>query len=213
MSAITRWRASLNIHLLNDPTRENTLTGIEKVAQQGALITNAAVAASYAALVAKGTTLTTTVASVAANEKVLKASIGARDIARAAFDLELSSYKTLVENLSTSAADVQSMGLVPLIVTRASKAPPDPPGALVVKLGKVHGKARVAVQGNGNLGTFVAEVSPDPVGPSTWSPLPGTGKERRLSGYATGTKLWVHFAAVRWGMQSAWSVPVLLIIP
>jgi hypothetical protein len=29
------------------------------------------------------------------------------------------------------------MGLVPLIVARASKAPPDPPGALIVKLGKV----------------------------------------------------------------------------
>ncbi len=113
----------------------------------------------YAALTTKGTTLTTTVASVAANEKVLQASIGARDLARAAFDLELSNYKTLVENLSTSAADVQSMGLIPMIITRASKAPPDPPGALVVKLGKVHGKARVAVQGNGYLGKFVAEVS------------------------------------------------------
>ncbi len=213
MSAITRWRASLNIHLLNDPTRENTLTGIEKVAQQGALISNAAVAASYAALTTKGTTLTTTVASVAANEKVLQASIGARDLARAAFDLELSNYKTLVENLSTSAADVQSMGLIPMIITRASKAPPDPPGALVVKLGKVHGKARVAVQGNGYLGSFVAEVSTDPIGTGTWSPLPGHGKERRLSGYPTGTKLWVHFAAVRWGMQSAWSVPVLITIP
>ena len=213
MSAITRWRASLNIHLLNDPARENTLTGIETVAKQGALISNAAVAASYAALTAKGTTLTTTVASVAANEKVLKASIGARDVARAAFDLELSNYKTLVENLATSAADVQSMGLVPMIVTRASKAPPDPPGALVVKLGKAHGKARVAVQGNGDLGTFVAEVSTNPIGPTTWSPLPGTGKERQLSGYPTGTKLWVHFASVRWGMQSAWSVAVLITIP
>src|SRR6185312_2865706 len=108
------------------PERENTLTGIEKVAQQGALFQNPAIAASYAALTAKGTTLTTTVASVAANDKLLKASIGARSLARTAFDLELSNYKTLVENLSTNAADVQSMGLVPLIVARASKAPPDP---------------------------------------------------------------------------------------
>ena len=211
--SVTRFRAALNIHRLDDSERANALTGIQKVAQQGALIQNPAIAASYAALTAKGTTLTTTVVSVAANETVLKASIGARGVARATFDLQLSNYKTLVENLATSASDVQSMGLVPLIVTRASKAPPDPPGALVVRLGKVHGKARVAVEGNGYLGTFVAEVSTDPIGPTTWSPLPGTGKQRLLSGYPSGTKLWVHFARVRWGMQSAWSVAVLITIP
>jgi hypothetical protein len=213
MGAIARWRAALNIHLLNDLMREQALTGIQKVAQQGALMQNPTVAASYAALSTKGTTFTAAVASVTANEKVLQASLGARTVARTTFDLELSNYKTLVENLATSSADIQSMGLVPLVVTRASKVQPDPPGALVVKLGKVHGKARVAVQGKGDLGHFVAEVSTDPIGAATWSPLPGNGKQRQLSGYATGTKLWVHFAAVVWGLQSAWSVPVLVTIP
>jgi len=48
---------------------------------------------------------------------------------------------------------------------------------------------------------------------TTWSSLPGTGKQRRLSGYATGAQIWVRFAAVRFGMQSGWSVPALVVIP
>jgi hypothetical protein len=39
------------------------------------------------------------------------------------------------------------------------------------------------------------------------------GKQRKLTGYATGTKLWVRFATVRWGMQSDWCTPVLVTIP
>jgi hypothetical protein len=206
-------RAALNRRLLDDAMRENILNGIQKVAQQSPLFQNPAIAASYASLVSKGAALATDVAATAANETLWKASAGARDLSRFAFDNELDNLKTLVENNSTSASDLQSMGFVPLVVTRASKAMPDPPGALVVKLGRVHGKARVAVEGRGNLGTFAAEVSTDPIGPNTWTPLPGNGKERLLTGYASGTKLWVHFARVRWGLQSAWSAPVLVIIP
>ena len=68
------------------------------------------------------------------------------------------------------------------------------------------------MQGAGK-GRFVAEMSLDAGGPSTWSSLPGTGKSRALSGYASGTKVWVRFAAVRYGMQSDWCTPVLVTIP
>jgi len=40
--------------------------------------------------------------------------------------------------------------------------------------------------------------------------MPGAGKQRKLSGYASGTRLWVRFAAVKYGQQSAWSTPVML---
>ncbi|MFT3771528.1 MAG: hypothetical protein QM820_39440 [Minicystis sp.] len=46
----------------------------------------------------------------------------------------------------------------------------------MVKIGKAHGKARVSV---GSRGRYAAEVSPNPVGEGTWSPLPGTGDTRR----------------------------------
>ena len=77
----------------------------------------------------------------------------------------------------------------------------------------MHGKARVAVEGKGHLGSFVAQVSTDPIGPATWTALPGNGKSRDLAGYASGTKLWVQFAQVRWGLQGPWSAPVMVIIP
>jgi hypothetical protein len=105
------------------------------------------------------------------------------------------------------------MGFSLLVGAAATQGPPEPPAALVVKLGKAHGKARVIVEGKGYLGLFAAEASIDPIGPATWVSLPGNGKQRKLSGYPSGTRLWVHFAATRHGQQSAWSVPVLVIIP
>jgi hypothetical protein len=116
-----------------------------------------------------------------------------------------------VESNATTADDITGMGFELLTVTKSSKTLPDPPAALLVYTGKVHGKARVVVAGAGYLGHFAAEMSPDPIG--TWASLPGTGKERKLSGFPSGTKVWVHFATLKWGLQSAWSAPVLVIIP
>ncbi len=140
-------------------------------------------------------------------------SLSQADLSRQAFDLALDTFKTAVENNATSAQDVTGMGLTLLSVLKSSKTVPPAPGLILVYPGKVHGKARVVVDGKGYLGTFVAQVSPDPPGAGTWLYLPGTGKQRLLSGYASGTKLWVQFAQVRWGLQSAWSVPVLVTIP
>jgi hypothetical protein len=57
----------------------------------------------------------------------------------------------------------------------------------------------------------MAEMSPNPIG--TWSQLAGISKSRKLSGYSSGTQLWVRFAAVRFGQQGPWSTPVLVTIP
>jgi hypothetical protein len=103
------------------------------------------------------------------------------------------------------------MGFTPLAETPSPEGGLSPPSALLVKTGKQHGKATVSVAAKGYQGSFAAQVSPDPIG--TWTSLPGSGKSRKLSGYATGTKLWVQFAAVRRGVQSAWCTPVLVTIP
>jgi hypothetical protein len=213
MNPTPRVRVALNARLLTDLQRENLLAAIQKVAQQSPLMQIPAVAASFAALGAKGATLATNVAVAAAADAQARNSAIVRDGSRVAFDLELDTFKTLAENNAASAEDVTGLGLAILTVSRSSRTPPDPPAALIVKIGRAHGRARVAVQGKGRLGNFVAQVSPDPIAPGSWSPLPGNGKERTLSGYPTGTKLWVQFAAVRWGLQSAWSVPVLVTIP
>ncbi len=208
-----RWRAAMNTRLLNDAERETVLAGILKAAPASALMAIPSVAASYAALVVKGPAFTSNVATAAANEKVYLTSAALRDASRVALDLELSTFKTLVDNNATTAGDVIGTGLRLLVKQTASRTPPDPPGSVIVLLGKTIGTARVVVAGKGYLGTFAAQISPDPVGPTTWVGLPGNGKERKLSGYASGTKVWVRFALVRFGMQSNWSVPVLVTFP
>ncbi len=211
MNPTSRFRAALNTTLLNDAMRASVLAGIEKVGPTSPLYQVPAIAAMYVAFTTKGGTFTTNVATAASNEAQYKASVTARDEARLSFDLALVGLKTAVESYAASAGDITSMGFPLLEALKASKTVPDAPATVIAIPGKVHGKARVLVSGKGYLGVFAAQVSGDPIG--TWAVLPGSGKERKLSGYPTGTKLWVQFAQIRWGLQSAWSVPVLVVIP
>jgi hypothetical protein len=201
------WHIALDTSTLDPALAGNLVGGIKKVAPQSTLISVPAIAASYAALVAKAVTLAQCVTAVAEDEKLLKADTQSRDTAYSALLLELVGLKGLVLSNAKSDTDITGMGFVLLNSTKASRTKPDPPGALLVKIGKAHGKARVSVPGK-TRGRFVAEAASDPNGP--YSPLPGNGKERKLSGYAPGTKLWVHMAQVRYGLQSDWSTPVLI---
>jgi hypothetical protein len=211
--ATSRWRIALSTRLLDDATRANLLAGIQDVAKQSQLAQNPAIAASLSALAAKGAALATAVAGTAMLDKQLKAMTSQRDQARAAFDRELVALKSAVESAAQNEGDATGMGFKVLVAGKPTKAPPDPPAALMVKTGRAHGKARVTVAPGGTCRRFAAEVSADPTGAGPWSPLPGTGRQRELTGYATGTKLWVRFAAVRYGMQSDWCTPVLVTIP
>ena len=92
------------------------------------------------------------------------------------------------ENYATKEGDITAMGFTPVGGTPSPQGGLEPPAALLVKTGKQHGKATVSVAAKGYQGSFAAQVSPDPIG--TWTSLPGSGKSRKLSGYATGTKLW-----------------------
>jgi hypothetical protein len=209
---LSHWRIALDTRLLNFATAGNFVGGIEKVAPQSTLIQVPAIAASFAALSKKGTALTTLVAAVAADDKQLKADITARDLALSAVLLELLGLKSLVLSNATSPADITAMGFAVLNSTKATRTQPDAPASVVVTIGKAHGKARATVQTT-SVGRFVAQVAVDPLAPTTsWADLPGNGKQRTLTG-ATGTKQWVRFAQVRYGLQSDWSTPVLVTIP
>ena len=208
--ALSPWRIQLDTSLLTPSSTGDLVVGIKKVAPQSALIQDPAIAASYASILQKNTDLGTFVTAVAEDEKKLHADVTARDGAYNTLLLELLGLKQLVLSKAKSETDITGMGFVLLTAASASRTKPDAPYGLIVKIGKVHGKARVAIPGK-IRGRFVAEVSADPIG--TWTALPGNGKERKLSGYPTGTKLWVHFAQVRYGLQSDWSAPVLVVIP
>ncbi len=211
-AAMSPWRISLDTSALDPALAGTLISGIQKVAPQSTLISVPAIAASYAALVTKSTALGTTVTSVAQDEMLLKADTKKRDTAYTALLLELVGLKALVLSNATSETDITGMGFTVLDSTTASRTKPDAPVALIVVYSNVHGKARVSVQTTGTTrGHYVAESSPDPIG--TWTNLPGNGKQRKFSGYASGAKLWVHFAQVRFGLQSDWSAPTLLCFP
>jgi len=211
----SRWRIALSTSTMNDLQRASTIAGIQKVAASSSLMQVPAIAASVAALAKKGAALTVSTTAVAEDEKLLKQDETTRELCRVAVDAELTSLKGLVAVNATKASDITDMGFEQLpSVALGTQGPPDVPVGLVVHNGKVHGKSRVAVAQPGRLpGHFAAEVSTDPPGANTWVVLPGSGKQRKLSGYATGTRLWVRFAAVRYGMQSDWCTPVLVTIP
>ena len=209
----SRFRIALNRQLLDDAKREALLAGIQKVSSSSPLAQIPSIAASLSALGTKGATLVTNVANVASATKVLKSANTQRDLSRDAFDGELVTLKALTENNATSEGDLTGMGFTPAGADPVPEGQPAPPLSLVVKIGKLRGKAIVAVAAKGYQGRFAAQVSTDPIGNGTWATLPGSGKSRKITGYPTGTKLWVQFAAVRHGVQSAWCTPVLVTIP
>ncbi len=209
-----RARIALNVSTLSDADIAEAIAGIQKVAPQSALMQNAAVAASYSALGTKGVTLASLVTTVATDRAQLKLDESARVKARTAAQGELESLRALVVNQATSASDVTSMGFTPLIPVPRTRTVPDAPAVVLVRPEKMHGRARATVQETGSThGQYVAESTPDPISPtSIWSSLPGNGKQRIIAG-ATGSKVWVRFAQVRYGLQSDWSTPVLVTLP
>jgi hypothetical protein len=207
-----RIRISLNVSDMSDADVASTVAGIQKVAPSSALMQNAGIAASYTALGKKATTLASAAGTVAADHVQLKLDETARLTARTSIQGELDSLRGLVANAASSPSDITGMGFVQLSRSAQTRTTPMPPAELVTRLGRVHGRARVAVAGN-TSGNYVAESTPDPIAPtSVWTSLPGNGKQRTLTG-ATGSKVWVRFAQVRYGLQSDWSTPVLVTLP
>jgi hypothetical protein len=209
-----RIRIALSITDLSDAEVASTIAGIQKVAPSSALMQNAAIAASYTALGKKATTLASAVATLAADHTQLKLDETARDNARTSVQGELEALRALVVSQAASPSDITGMGFTPMTPATQTRTVPPAPAVVLVRPEKAHGRARVTVQETGTArGHYVAESTPDPISPtSVWSPLPGNGKQRTVTG-ATGSKVWVRFAQVRYGLQSDWSTAVLVTLP
>jgi len=213
MSTNRRIRIALNITSLSDADVASTIAGIQKVAPSSALMQNTAIAASYAALQKQGTSLASAVTAVTADHTQLRLDEAARDNARTAVQGGLEALRALVVSQAASPSDITSMGFSPLTPASQSRSVPAAPAVVLVRPEKVHGRARATVQETGTPRNYAAESTPDPISPtSVWSPLPGNGKQRTITG-PTGSKVWVRFAQVRYGLQSDWSTPVLATLP
>ena len=210
-----RFRAELDIGAItaNLAAREILINSILKLAPQSPLYTDPNVQKAVAVLAATYGTYKTAGITSAASAKQHKIDVAAEAQALADNDRALLLVKGLTENGAKSADDIKSMAFVAL-VGRPPAPAMVPPESIDITMGaKGHGKVRVAAH---ELGTtkrrYAAEMSPDPVGPNTWTVLPGNGKSRRLTG-KSGTSVWVRFALVHGQLQSDWSTPVLVTFP
>jgi hypothetical protein len=212
---LVRQHVLLSFDTLSDAERQSILAGVTQLAPTSALYAGTpAIQASFAALVKKGATLTSAGATVAADKQKLKADTGSEVAARTDFDVELRTLATLTEAGAKTPSDITSMGFHDRPPTPTAKLAPATPTSIDVKMPvRGHGVARVvAVYAGTGRPHFVAQWSPDPVGPATWVALVGAGKTRLVAG-ASGTRVWVRFASLRGQLQSDWCTPVLVTIP
>jgi hypothetical protein len=219
MKTPTRFHAALDIGALesNFPARESLVNAILKLAPQSPLfINNVVMQQAVSMLGTTFTTLKTAGNTRAASAKQHKNDVSAEAEARGANDRALLLVKTLAENGATNANDLASMALSPIHLGKSTGTtlPLVPPESIDIAMGKKgHGKVKVAAHETGTTRhRYAAEMSPDPIGATTWSALPGTGKSRRLTG-KSGTSVWVRFALIRGQQQSDWSTPVLVTFP
>jgi hypothetical protein len=212
---LTRQHVLLTLNTLTDAERQNLLAGVQQMAPSSPLYAGSpAIQASYAALVKKGAALTQAGSTVAADKQRLKADLGVELVTRTDFDVELRTLATLTEAGAKTPSDVTSMGFHDRPPTATAKLPPAVPTTIDVKIPvRERGLVRAVAMYNGTgRPHFVAQWSPDPVGPATWALLVGAGKTRVVAG-ASGAKVWVRFASVRGSLQSDWCTPVLVTIP
>jgi hypothetical protein len=211
---LNRIRIALNMASMTDEELLQLVVAIVALAPQSPLIAIPAIAAAVASLTAKSATFKAAGDAVTSDEEKLRNDKTTKATARGAVENEVTSLSGLVGTNAKNDADVSSMGFASAKKRTVVTAPPATPEQIDVAMPKKgHGRCKASVhETGGNHGRYAAQWSPDPIGPNTWSPLPGTGKSRTITG-ASGTKVWVRFARVRRELQSDWSTAVLCTIP
>ena len=193
--------------------REVLVLNIEKLAPASPLFANPAMQKAVSDLSASFVAFKAKVATAAASAKQHALDAAAQVDARNVNDKALILVKALTESGAQSVGDIQSMAFTP----RVGRPPPPPlvaPPSIDVTMGKAgHGKIKVAAHEVGKARRrYVAQLSPDPIGPGTWAAIAGSGKSRWITG-KSGTSVWVRFAMMSRQLQSDWCMPVLVTFP
>jgi hypothetical protein len=130
--------------------------------------------------------------------------------AQAQFDKDLLCLKSAAEAKCGSEEELKELGFnrKPPKAAPAALAAPE---LIITKMGKVKGSMMIHAKRVGRISTYIAEISPDPIGPGSWQPIPGTGVRRTLTGYQSGAHYWVRFRAVSAKEESAWSEPAIAV--
>lgn len=212
--ALNRLRIALNLASMTDADLLKLVVAIVALAPQSALLAIPAIATSVAAVTTKGAAFKTADEAVTADEEKLANDRTAKLAARGAVENEITSLAGLVGVNAKDATQVAGMAFAVRATPVVATAPPEVPESIGVVMPKrARGRAKATVnEPKGTKGRYAAQWSPDPMGANTWAALPGTGKSRTITG-ASGTRVWVQFARVRGQLQSAWSAPVLIVLP
>ena len=199
----------------NERTREKLVGALEVLGPKSALATNhPEIEAAVADVVTKHALHKAGIAKVAARRKALTNEIGKARRAKNAANRAVTLLKALVETYATDAQQVVEIALRPRVVAKSS-GDPEPPDYLEITHFKRPGSFKATAHETGTRKRYAARYTlGDPANPeATWIDLPGTGKSRKLSGFAKSTALWLQFATIRGDQQSPWSTPVRVSVP
>lgn len=152
---------------------------------------------------------------VAANKKVTNLEqqlVQARNDRDALVQVCTSAYVaacTQVEKHSVTQADVESCGFVALDIVKKGLLLPT---AILATFERATGNILIHVKyGDKKSHQCIVEISPTPVGPTTYVRLEGYGVKRTVPGYGPGTYE-VHAATANAGGRSDWFGPVAVIV-
>ena len=212
-SLVPRYLSSLGLSRLTDDELQAVVAAVKLAAPTSELVqSDPATQTALAAVDQRGAALVKAGVTVGDAETALKLAITAEAERRSELLGELRSYVTLITNRARSPADVTAAGLPPARPRLPRNQVPDAPVQIDQKPPRRgHGKMVVSVHETGpTRHPYMAEQSVDGV---TWTPLGvERGKTRTVTG-ASGDQVWVRFATVRGRLRSAWSSPVLVVIP
>jgi hypothetical protein len=159
-------------------------------------------------LVAAGTALAGTEATVQSLQSQLATAQNLRDAKIVEFDAAFGVYVANVESYATTPQDVTGLGLA--LFAKATYVLAAPLG-VEASFDAVKGQLRVRVLKAPGMQASVVEVSANPADPAAWQRLAGFGALHKLRGYAPGT-YWVRAASARANEMSDFTEPVPVIV-
>ena len=125
-----------------------------------------------------------------------------------AWDTAYGVFVTSAEKVAVTPEDLSNLGLHPLNRNRFLFGEPL---AVELKYDRLRHLIRIHVKLPPGMDACEIEVSPDPVTATSWKRLVGHGVKREIQNPAPGT-YWVHAATVRATEQSAFTVPVSIVV-
>jgi len=159
-------------------------------------------------LVTAGTTLTGDESALVNAEAEVAALRTKRDNDIVAFDDVYNAYVTSAEHYSTSAADLQGLGVSPLT---GSSFPIESPLAVTPKFDAQKAEVTVQVKCAPGMKRCRIEIASDQAMTQNLKQFPGDGARQTMTGLAAGT-WWVHAAHVRAAEVSGFTGPVAVIV-